>query len=179
MLHPLLLALGIMEMMHRSSLTPVLLPLTVVPAFAPLIYLTYAQYRARGGWLHRTPQILGATVLGAAVMTTTTMAMLKVLSSKHLVFERTPKYGIAGATEGWDGKRYGPGVDPLLGLEILVACYGCAGLFYAVAARNWASLFFSFYMLAGILLFIVLSFAHINASLLPRAFASSTSGPRE
>jgi hypothetical protein len=106
------------------------------------------------------------------------MAMLKVLSSKHLVFERTPKYGIAGASEAWDGKRYGPGADPLLALEILVACYGCAGLLYAAAARNWASLFFSLYLLAGIVLFIVLSFAHMNASLLPRAFASA-SGPRE
>jgi cellulose synthase/poly-beta-1,6-N-acetylglucosamine synthase-like glycosyltransferase len=179
-MHPLLLALGIIETVSRSTHTPFLLPLTLVPAIAPWVYLCYAQRQATGRWLRRAPQILGASVLGAAIMTSTTTAMMRVLASKKdQVFERTPKYGIAGASEAWDGKRYGPGSDPAFGLELLIACYSVSGLVYAASSRNWASMFFTAYMLTGLFLYIVLSLAHMNASLLPRALASSTSGPRE
>jgi hypothetical protein len=152
------------------------LPITLLPAISPFIYLVYAQQRATGRVPQRTPYIFGASVLGAAIMTTTTMAMLKVLSSKHFVFERTPKYGIAGTSETWDGKRYLPAIDAGLVFEILIACYTMAGLLYAVTVRNWAGFFFTVYMLSGLMLFIVLSFAHMNAALLPRALASSASG---
>jgi cellulose synthase/poly-beta-1,6-N-acetylglucosamine synthase-like glycosyltransferase len=179
-MHPLLVALGIVETVSRSTLTPLLLPATLVPAIAPWVYLCYAQRRATGRWVRRAPQILGASVLGAAIMTSTTTAMLKVLSSnKHPVFERTPKYGIASTSEAWDGKRYGPAADPAFGLEIMIACNTLSGLLYAASARNWASLFFTVYMLAGLILYIVLSVAQMNASLVPRALASSASGQRE
>ncbi len=179
LMQPLLLALGILEATHRSAFSPYLSVFTMVPAIAPLIYLAYAQWRATGRVLPRVPRILGATVLGAAIMTTTTMAMLKVLSTKHLVFERTPKYGIAGASETWDGKRYGPAFDPALGIEIAIAASSVLSIVYAVLVRNWASLFFTGYMLTGLVMFIVLSLAQMNASLLPRPLASSPAGHRE
>ncbi len=179
LMQPLLTALGIVEATHKSALAPLLLLFTTVPALAPLAYFGYAQHRATGCFLTRVPRILGATVLGAAIMTTTTMAMLRVLFSKHLVFERTPKYGIAGATETWYGKRYVPSADPVLGIEILIASSSLISVVYAVLARNWASLFFTTYMLTGLLMIIVLSLAQMNASLLPRPLTSSASGHRE
>jgi hypothetical protein len=118
--------------------------------------------------------------MGAGIMLTTVTAMVKALHVRRkFVFERTPKYGIARSGDSWDGKRYTLNADSILGAEVLLACYGMGSLAFAAAMRNWVSVFFCFYFLAGLFFIIATSFVQLNVPILPRVAASVSSGNRE
>jgi cellulose synthase/poly-beta-1,6-N-acetylglucosamine synthase-like glycosyltransferase len=155
------------------------LALTLVPSLAPGLYLAFSQWTAHGRLLHRLPYIFGASVLGAGIMLTVVGALARVIYRKQVIFERTPKYGIARSTDSWDGKRYALGVDPLLAIELVLICFSFGTLAYAAAVRSWGSFFYTGYFLIGLLLVVGTSFVQLSTPMLPRALASSASGQRE
>jgi hypothetical protein len=161
------------------SVSPLWLIVSTIPAMAPGIYLLFAQARATGRPLQRFPYILGASVLGAGIMITVVGAMARALDGRRPAFERTPKYGIARASDSWEGKRYAVGVDSVLAVEILLATFTTATLSYAAMLRNWGSFFYCGYFLIGLFMIIYLSFMQMSAPALPRALASSPSGNNE
>jgi len=132
---------------HQTPVSPFWLIVATVPAIAPGIYLGYAQWRANGRLTARIPYIFGASVLGAGIMLTIVCALARTLFGKPFAFERTPKYGIANHSDVWDGKRYALGVDPLLALEMLLACFSFGSLAYAVALKSWSTFFYNGYFL--------------------------------
>ncbi len=162
-----------------GNLSPLWAIIATVPALAPPLYLTFAQWRASGHMLQRIPFVIATSVMGAGIMPTTVSAMLRVLYRKKFVFERTPKYGIAQASDSWDGKRYMIGLDAILAAEIALACYGMGSMAYAAALRNWASFSFSAYFLGGLFFIITMSLVQMSAPMLPRLVASVSSGNRE
>lgn len=159
--------------------SPFWLLLATLPALAPGVYLAYSQWRANGQLFQRVPYILGASVLGAGIMLTVVGALARVLNGKHLAFERTPKYGIAHQSDSWDGKRYALGVDPLLGLELLLACFSFGSVAYAAALKSWGSLFYTGYFLLGLLFVVGMTFIQSGVPVLPRVLASSPSANRD
>ena len=154
--------------------------LTIVPSIAPAIYLSYGQWRTGQRLLSRLPYIACASVLGAGIMVTVVGAVLRVLySKKEFVFERTPKYGIAGASDSWERKQYGLGLDPIVVFELLLACYSLANVAYAAMMKNWSSCFYTAYFLIGLLFILVTNFAQMNVPALPRPLASTPSARRD
>jgi hypothetical protein len=120
--------------------------------------------------------MFGASVMGAGIMLTVVFAIARIIYGKQVIFERTPKYGISRASDSWDGKRYTLGVDPLLALELLLACFSFGTMAYAAAIRSWGSCLYIGYLLTGLLFVIGVSFYQLSAPILPRALATS-SGP--
>jgi cellulose synthase/poly-beta-1,6-N-acetylglucosamine synthase-like glycosyltransferase len=160
-------------------LSPLWVLIATVPAVAPPLYLMFAQWRATGKVFQRLPYIFAASIMGAGIMVTTVTAMMRVLYARKFVFERTPKYGIARATDSWDGKRYIATPDSILGAEIVLACYGMGSLAYAAALSNWASFLFICYFLGGLFFIIGMSLVQMTAATAPGLVASASSGNRE
>jgi cellulose synthase/poly-beta-1,6-N-acetylglucosamine synthase-like glycosyltransferase len=153
--------------------------IALIPSFAPGIYLAYAQWRAHGQLIPRLPYIFGASVMGAGIMLTVVSAIIGVLYGKQAVFERTPKYGIRQGTDSWDGKRYSIGVDPVIAIEILLACYSIGTLAFAASLHNWGSISYTSYFLLGLFFIIWSTFVQLSVPLVPRALTSSPFGNRE
>jgi cellulose synthase/poly-beta-1,6-N-acetylglucosamine synthase-like glycosyltransferase len=155
-------------------------PLTLVPSMAPVIYLTYSQWRTGQRLASRLPYVACASVLGAGIMVTVVGAMLRVLSSKkQFVFERTPKYGIARPSDSWERKRYGLSADFVVLFELLLACYSVGNVAYAAMLKSWSSAFYTSYFLIGLLFILFTNFAQMSAPLLLRPLASTPSGNQE
>jgi cellulose synthase/poly-beta-1,6-N-acetylglucosamine synthase-like glycosyltransferase len=161
------------------NISPLWLLVGVLPALSPAIYLGYAQWRAGATLVHRVPYLLGASVLGAGIMLTVVRAIVEVLYRKNVAFERTPKYGIAHATDSWDGKRYMLGIDATLGAEMILVCFSLGSIGYAAVLKSWGSFFYTSYFLAGLLFVIGISLLQTSMPVLPRVLASSLSGNRE
>jgi len=153
--------------------------LALLPTLAPSIYLAYSQWKATGRVLSRIPYIFGASVMGAGIMITVVTAICGVLYGKQAVFVRTPKYGIAGASDSWDGKRYAVSIDPLLALELLLMCYSIGTLAYAALLKSWGSFSYTGYFLIGLFFIVSCTFLQVSTPLLPRALAAPASGNHE
>ena len=184
LLQPLLLYYA-----QRSGVTSPSIPLwllTSLPALAPGIYLVYSQWKACQGsgnaipstasLVRRLPYIVLASVMGAGIMLIVVAAVLKVLFTRHLAFERTPKYGIAHSSDSWEGKRYILTADGTLALELACACFSLATVTYAAALHIWGSLFYAVYFFIGLAFIIVTSIAQMSPLAFPRALASVSGG---
>jgi len=162
-----------------TGISPFWLLVATVPALAPALYLGYAQWRANGRIPARIPYIFGASVLGAGIMLTIVSALARTLWGKPFGFERTPKYGIANQSDVWEGKRYSAGVDPVLALELLLACFSFGSIAYAIALKSWSTFFYNGYFLLGLLFIITTSVMQLNVAAVPPVLASSAPGNRE
>ncbi len=155
---------------------PVVWLLTSLPALAPGVYLIYSQWRATGSVIKRLPYIMLASVLGAGIMLIVVGAILRVLLSKQLTFERTPKFGISSAADSWDGKRYIIGADGAIVAEMLCAAFSLATVAYAATLHIWGSLIFAIYFLVGLTFVIGTSLGQLSPAAVPRPLASISSG---
>jgi hypothetical protein len=162
------------------GISPIWFAIFTVPAMAPAIYLGFSQFRAHGTLIPRIPYILGASVLGAGIMLTTVGAMARVLYSRKVaVFERTPKYGIAASSDSWNGKRYMPGVDPVLALELLLICFSLGTVAYAAVLSAWATFFYTSYFLMGLFFMVGTSLVQMSVPSVAGVWASTPSGNSE
>ena len=150
--------------------------LTSLPALAPGVYLLYAQWKANGNPIRRIPYVLPASVMGAVIMLIVVGAVVRVLFSKELAFERTPKFGIAQASDSWDGKRYFIPADWALLPELLCAAFSLATVTYAAALHVWGSLLYAMYFLVGLVFVIGTNVGQLSPTAVPRAFASVSGG---
>jgi len=148
-------------------------------ALAPAIYFGFAQWRAGNPLVQRFPYMAGANIFGAGIMLTVVGAVLRVIVSRKIVFERTPKYGIAQQSDSWDDKRYGLGVDAALGFELLLVCFSVGTAIYAAAMSSWSHLFYTSYFLVGLLFMIGTSLVQTSFPIVPRVQATSALGNRE
>ena len=149
---------------------------TSLPALAPAIYLVYSQWRATGSVVRRLPYVMLASVLGAGIMLIVVGAVLKVLLAKQLTFERTPKFGIANASDSWDGKRYVIGADTAIVLEMLCAAFSLATVTYAAALHIWGSFLYAAYFLVGLIFMIATSLGQLGSPAVARPLASISGG---
>jgi hypothetical protein len=102
--------------------------------------------------------------------------MARVLYTKKVVFERTPKYGIAAASDSWNGKRYGLALDPVLALELMLVCFSFGSVIYAATLSSWGTFFYTSYFLTGLLFVVGTSLAQMSVPGSPGVLASTSSG---
>jgi hypothetical protein len=105
--------------------------------------------------------------------------MARVLYSRKVIFERTPKYGISAASDSWNGKRYVLGVDPVLALELLLICFSLGTITYAAVLGSWATFFYTAYFLTGLFFIVGTSLVQMSMPGLTAVWASTPSGNPE
>ncbi len=140
------------------------LPLFLGATLSVLVYYSASQYLrgVRGGeWLRRLPAVMG---LGVGLSVNNARAVLAGLGRRVGAFERTPKYRIEKAGDGWQGKRYLIGRDLSAWIEAGFALYfiGCTGA--ALWLGMWPSLPFLYLFLAGYCYMFVLAVAPAGAT---------------
>ncbi len=108
-------------------------------AFAPTLYLAFAQQQLGRKWWQMLPAIPLTIALGAGMMLNTVRAALQILIGRQSTFERTPKSGIQdkGKAQDWIGQRYQLRVDILVIFEIALALLNISTLVFAFRERNW------------------------------------------
>jgi hypothetical protein len=119
-----------------------------ITALAPTIFIIAARYELGESWWQKLPRIIFLSAMGMGMMLNTVRAAVQILSGVEVVFQRTPKYGVASKTQKWTDKFYQLHLDPLVFLEITLALINCATVILAFHYKNWviatyASLFMS------------------------------------
>ncbi|MSQ23248.1 MAG: glycosyltransferase [Chloroflexi bacterium] len=164
---------------YRAGVTspnPTVWLVTSLPALAPVLYLIYGQWRAYGNLVRRLPYVLLASVMGAGIMLIVVGGVLKVVFARQLAFERTPKYGIARASDSLDGKKYVIPADSFIAIETLFACFSLATVTYAATLHIWGSLLYAMYFLTGLVFVVGTSIGQMAPPSLPRTLASLPGG---
>ena len=86
-----------------------------VTALAPTVYFLVAQRELGRPWRRSVPKVLSLSVLGAGIMVNSVVAILAAFRRRPSPFERTPKFGIAGQGDTWQGKAYRAAVSRVTG----------------------------------------------------------------
>lgn len=135
LLYPIILALvprhpGLISLFGLGALFS-------LAAFAPTLFLTFAQQQLGRKWWQMLPAILFTTALGAGMMLNTVRAALQILVGHQSSFERTPKSGIQDKAQDWIGQRYQLRVDSIVVFEIGMALLNISTIIFAVREGNW------------------------------------------
>lgn len=145
MLYPPLLILTVKD--PTFLLILVVISCFNITAAAPTIYYALAQHEKGVNWRQRLPLILGLNLLGTGIMVNNTVALLQALRGKPAVFQRTPKYGVAGRraeqAEKWSQKAYRLTISPVALLEFAFLLYNLNTLRMAWEAQNIAIFFYA------------------------------------
>jgi cellulose synthase/poly-beta-1,6-N-acetylglucosamine synthase-like glycosyltransferase len=119
-------------------------------AFAPTLLNITAQRRLGRSWQQMLPSILFMTVLGAGMMVNTLRAAVQVLTSRSMVFERTPKFGISARGQSWVQRKYQVGLDTLVFAELGLALVNLGTVVFAVILGNYVIAAYAALFCAGL-----------------------------
>ncbi len=125
------------------------LPLFLAATVSVLVYYSASQYlRGVRGFacLRRLPVVMG---LGIGLAVNNSRAVLAGFRRSVGTFERTPKYRIEGATDGWMDKRYRVARDLSAWIEGALALYFIGCFAVALWLQMWPSMPFLYLFLTG------------------------------
>jgi hypothetical protein len=134
--------------------------LFLTATLSTLVYFGTAQRALRGGWKRRVHFLPFVMALGIGLAVNNTRAVLGALFGSKGIFERTPKFRIAGRGDTWRRKRYRSAVDGWAVLEVALGAYFCWAVVSLFTAKRFASLPFFLLYLCGFLYVGVLSLVH-------------------
>ncbi len=129
--------------------------------FAPTLYFTLAQKELGKDWWQRIPAILFIMALGAGMMVFTVRAGVQLFLGSGKTFERTPKFGVAANGENWVDKRYQIRLDPMIGVEVLIAVWNVGTCWYALQMGNWGIALYAAIFFVGAMFVAGLSIAQM------------------
>ncbi len=135
------------------------LPLFLAATVSVVTFYMVSQKAAGLDWrrqIRYLPAVLG---VGIGLSVNNARAVLSGLFRRGGTFHRTPKYRIEHRGEDWLGKRYRPGRNLSMLVELALALYFAGCLAYAVKERMWASLPFLYLFVQGYLYMAVLAVA--------------------
>jgi len=125
------------------------LPLFLGATVSVLVYYTVSQFLRDSegeGWARRLPALMG---LGIGLAVNNARAVLSGFRKEVGTFERTPKYSIEEASDGWRGKRYRVPSDPSFLIEGALAVFFIGCFVAAISLEMWPSLPFLYLFLTG------------------------------
>lgn len=139
LVHPLMLCLALTTplLLHVDLTGHTTVPLLVVLGMAgatcgPTSLYLYAQVQIEPHWYRRLRAFPALLIFGTGIALSNTIAVLEALCRVPGAFVRTPKFGIAQASDTWRGKKY-PAAFPWTTLgETVLAVYSGYGLVLAV-----------------------------------------------
>lgn len=154
LIHPLLLLLllvtPLLILFGSQPLWP-LAYLSLVSIGPPALYALAQRRLHPRGWLRRWAFLPFLMLLGMGLSLSNSVAAVQALFGRGGAFLRTPKFrvengeravGPNGRTKGdtWQRSGYALGLEPVVGGELFLAAYACAGCFVAAAGGEWWSL---------------------------------------
>jgi hypothetical protein len=121
-------------------------------ALAPSALFLSAQHHVGRSWYRALPTVVLLTLVGTGMMINTGRAAIAALGGTAGVFERTPKFGAAGATANWRALRYQGRIDAIVAVELGFAVVCAATVWLAASAGVWAIAVYASIFGTGLLL---------------------------
>jgi hypothetical protein len=142
LIHPMLLTLLLIIppilLLGASPLSPV--PLIGMTSFGPPLLYAAGQIRLhRGDWWRRWAWLPLLTLLGMGVCLNTTWAVWQGLRMDGGEFQRTPKFHVERAGDGWRHSGYRLPVDRMLVGEVLLMFYAVFAAVLIAGREGWLS----------------------------------------
>ena len=161
LVHPLLLLLLLVIppilLLGSEPLSPI--PLIGVTSFGPPLLYAAGQLRLhRDRWLQNWLHLPLLTMLGLGVCFNNTLAVWQGWTTRGGEFQRTPKFRVQRAGEGWRGSAYRLPVDRVMLAEIFLAGYSLFAAYLIAERAGWLAALFmllyaaSFAAVAGVTL---------------------------
>ncbi len=154
LIHPLLLLLllvtPLLILFGSQPLWP-LAYLSLVSIGPPALYALAQRRLHPQDWRRRWAYLPVLMLLGMGLSLSNSVAAVQALAGRAGTFLRTPKFRVetgSGAirpagrrrAETWSRSSYALSLEPLVGGELFLAAYACAGCFVAAAHGQWWSL---------------------------------------
>jgi cellulose synthase/poly-beta-1,6-N-acetylglucosamine synthase-like glycosyltransferase len=121
-----------------------------ITAFAPLILFPIARQQLGEGWWRKIPVILFISAFGAGMMVNTLQAAIQIISKKHRIFERTPKFGVLRARQSWMNHRYQIKLDSVVYSELAFGTFNLATCLFAIHLKNFPIAFYALLFAMGL-----------------------------
>jgi cellulose synthase/poly-beta-1,6-N-acetylglucosamine synthase-like glycosyltransferase len=106
-------------------------------AFAPTLFLMFAQHELGRRWWLLLPGIILTTALGAGMMLNTVRAGVQLLLGQRISFERTPKSGAVGRNLNEADHHSLLPVDGIIVFELALAALNLGTVVFALRTHNW------------------------------------------
>lgn len=107
-----------------------------ITALAPTLLFLAGQKRLGRPILAQVPQVLFLSAMGTGMMVNTARAAFDILRRKPAAFERTPKFALVGRGQSWLEKKYQLRLDPIVGVELILAAFNGFSFVIAVSQGN-------------------------------------------
>lgn len=142
LIHPMLLTLLLIIppilLLGASPLSPV--PLIGMTSFGPPLLYAAGQVRLeRRGWWKRWAWLPLLTLLGMGVCLNNSWAVWQGLRSDGGEFERTPKFRVERAGDGWRQSRYRLPIDRMVAGELFLMLYAIFAAVLIAQREGWPS----------------------------------------
>lgn len=148
-----------------------------ITALAPLILFPIARQQLGDGWMRKIPAILFISAFGAGMMVNTLQAVMQIISKKHKIFERTPKFGVLdpnphkaelarampneflpeqqeihwlGRKQSWLQHRYQINLDSVVYFELAFGLFNLVTCLFAVYLKNFPIAFYALLFAMGL-----------------------------
>jgi cellulose synthase/poly-beta-1,6-N-acetylglucosamine synthase-like glycosyltransferase len=121
-----------------------------ITAFAPLVLFPIARQQMGDRWWRKIPAILFISAFGAGMMVNTLQAVVQIISKRHKIFERTPKFGVLNARQSWLHHRYQIELDPIVYFELAFGLLNLATCFFAIHLHNFPIAFYALLFATGL-----------------------------
>jgi cytochrome bd-type quinol oxidase subunit 2 len=138
MLLTLLLIIPPILLLGAAPNSPV--PLIGMTSFGPPLLYAAGQIRLdRRNWWRRWAFLPLLTLLGMGVCLNNTLAVWQGWHTKGGEFQRTPKFRVEHAGDGWRGSAYRLPVDRMMIGELLMMCYAILAAVLIAQREGWLS----------------------------------------
>ncbi len=142
LIHPMLLILLLIIppilLLGASPISPV--PLIGMTSFGPPLLYAAGQFRLdRRTWWKRWAYLPLLTLLGMGVCLNNTLAVWQGLRSNGGEFQRTPKFRVEQAGDGWRTSGYRLPIDRMLAGELLMMLYALFAAVLIAQREGWFS----------------------------------------
>ncbi|MEM8923980.1 MAG: glycosyltransferase [Actinomycetota bacterium] len=122
-------------------------------SLTPGVFFLTGQRRLGRRWWRQIGPVIAVTVLGSGLMVNTARAVLQLRTRPNPEFERTAKFGLAGAASVDDRlahRRYQLDLDRIIYLELALAAWCVVAARLAVAEGNWGILIYASIFATGL-----------------------------
>lgn len=121
-----------------------------ITAFAPLVLFPIARQQMGDSWWRKIPAILFISAFGAGMMVNTLQAIVQMLSKRHKIFERTPKFGVLSARQSWLRHRYQIKLGAIVYFELAFGMFNLATCLFAIQLHNFPIAFYALLFATGL-----------------------------
>ncbi|MBC8493015.1 MAG: hypothetical protein H8D43_04440, partial [Chloroflexi bacterium] len=118
-------------------------------SLGPPLLFALSQWDVYPDWRRRLTYFPLLVLLGTGIALNNALAVGEALARRPNLFQRTPKFGLEGRTDGWAESRYALPVNWMTLGEALLSTYSLVTVMVALAKGNYYAVPFLFLYLGG------------------------------